>query len=322
MNFKRLVGVTAVLAIGLATAACGGSEDETGTIRILTLPIVDDGAVFYGIDSGIFKEHDVDVQIATTSGGNVGVPAMLGGSADMVMAGPFTALQSAAKGLPVRVVAAASTSLRESESEGDFYEVITGPDSKITSAEELTGTTMAVNVRGGTDELYTKAFLEAHGVDPESVKLVTLPFPDKPAALLSGRIDAAIVGAPFLEGAKAEGAKTLGYPYRTQENPVNPGSYVTTVQFAEDNPELLGRFTDALNEIVAEMEKPENRDAVLKSLSTHTGIDLDQLEGTLLPNFTPKINMEGLREMADFGQKYGLLPEIPDLDEVVLTTAK
>ncbi len=322
MFMKKIsaLGLAAMLVV--AVSACGDSSDAAGpddpTVRILTLPIVDNAAAFYGMDHGIFEEYGVRLETATTAGGNAGIPAMLGGSTDIVMAGGFPAIQAAEKGLPVRILAASSTSLTEEESPEDYVEIVAGPDADITSPDELAGKTMAVNVRGGTNEIYTLAFLEKHGVDPSTVKLVALPFPDMPAALLAGRIDATMIGAPFLQTLKAEGAKTLGYPYRVQENPANPGTYVTTDKFAEENPETLEKLIAALDKVVEEMNKPENREAVLESLSKHTQISVDELESVTFPNFEPGINMAGLRETVQLGQKYGLLGDSPDLEKLVV----
>jgi NitT/TauT family transport system substrate-binding protein len=235
----------------------------------------------------------------------------------MVSAATLSALQAADTGLPIRLVAAAATSLPESESDEDIVAVVSGPGG-VSDASELSGARMAVNVGSGLNELFTRAFVEQHGVDPATIQFVELPFPDQPAALTSARIDATMIGPPFLQQLQESGASTLGYPYRVQDRPVVVSSYITSEEYAAENEETLQNFRDALNEIVEAMADPKNHEAVLESLSEATKIPVEKLESILLPNFTPLIDEDSLTETVELATRFEFMKGSPMLDDILL----
>jgi ABC-type nitrate/sulfonate/bicarbonate transport system substrate-binding protein len=325
MNNKRTLRPLAMASCLALLAACGATGEaetlktsgELDTIRLLTIPIADFAPIFYGQDAGIFEKHGIELSLDMTAGGGAGIPAMLGGSADMVSAATLSALQAADTGLPIRLVAAAATSLPESESDEDIVAVVSGPGG-VSDASELSGARMAVNVGSGLNELFTRAFVEQHGVDPATIQFVELPFPDQPAALTSARIDATMIGPPFLQQLQESGASTLGYPYRVQDRPVVVSSYITSEEYAAENEETLQNFRDALNEIVEAMADPKNHEAVLESLSEATKIPVEKLESILLPNFTPLIDEDSLTETVELATRFEFMKGSPMLDDILL----
>jgi ABC-type nitrate/sulfonate/bicarbonate transport system substrate-binding protein len=130
-----------------------------------------------------------------------------------------------------------------------------------------------------------------------------------------------MIGAPVLQSLQAQQAVVLGYPYRVQDNPVVVGSYMTTEAFAEEQPEALQAFVDALDDIVADMALPENLPAVISSLAAATKIDPAVLEQIVLPNYTATADRASLEETIELAKRYGLLPADPDLDEILLSSA-
>ena len=65
---------------------------------------------------------------------------------------------------------------------------------------------MAVNTLNNIAEVVVKASLQKAGVDPASVKLAEVDFPEMGAALRKGDVDAAFVIEPFVTAERRERA--------------------------------------------------------------------------------------------------------------------
>ena len=119
-RFQNIVFAT----VALALSAPGASAQDK--IRVLSLPILDVGALFYAADEGIFAKHGIEIAKVTTTGGAAGVPAMIGGEADIIYGATITAVLARAQNLPIKVVAAAAVSLPH-DAVRDYVAIVTAP---------------------------------------------------------------------------------------------------------------------------------------------------------------------------------------------------
>jgi NitT/TauT family transport system substrate-binding protein len=321
LKLTRRALIGALGSVAIATSAMAQTAGEPVTLRVLSLPILDVGAMFYAIDQGIFAKHGLKIVGATTAGGAAGVPAMIGGEADVIYGATVTAVLARAQNLPVKIVAAAAVSLPHSAPR-DYVAIITGPDSGVAAPRDLAGKRMLVNTLNNLNHLYTMAWLDQQGVDFSSVQFIELPFPDQPNAVLSGRAAATMIGAPFLQAMEAKNGKLLGWPYRAQSLPVVVGSYMTTDQFAQRNSAALQRFAAALRESIHEMEKPENRQKMITTFSAHTRMPESLVATVTLPSYKTQVDLASLQQTADLARKFGLLKSPVDLNALLLDTAR
>ena len=201
---RRLVPVLSVSL--LALAACGGGDEGSsdgstaeGEVREVTvgaLPILPTAALYAGIEEGFFADHDLEVTVETGQGGAALVPGVMAGQIDFATSNPVSLLQARERGLDVRVVAHWTSAL--SEGDGDINGVVASAGSGLESAADLAGKRVAINTLNGLGDLTIREAVEQDGGDPESVQFVELPFPDMPAALAQGNVDAVWVPEPFL----------------------------------------------------------------------------------------------------------------------------
>ena len=97
----------------------------------------------------------------------------------------------------------ALTAVAASEVEGtnetdNWQNILVKGSSSIRTPADLAGKTVAVNALKGVGEVMIKAALKKVGVDPESVRLLALPFPAMRSALQNGQVDAIWTPEPFL----------------------------------------------------------------------------------------------------------------------------
>ncbi len=319
---KRVRNVLfATSALFLSVFSANAQTPEKQTVRVLSLPILDVGALFYATDQGIFAKHGLEIVKVTTTGGAAGVPAMIGGEADVIYGATVTAVLARAQNLPVKIVAAAAVSLPHSAAR-DYVAIVTAPDSGVAKPSDLAGKRMLVNTLNNLNHLYTMAWLDQQGVDYKSVQFAEAPFPDQPIAVLSGKAAATMIGAPFLQAMEQKGAKILGWPYRAQSLPVVVGSYMTTDQFAQKNPDAIKRFAAGLKEAIQEMSKPENREKMIASFAANTRMSPELVSTVTLPTYKSEVDLQSLQQTADLARKFGLLKNAVDLSSLILDTAR
>jgi NitT/TauT family transport system substrate-binding protein len=87
--------------------------------------------------------------------------------------------------------------------------LLVAPDSKLTSAKDLAGKTVAVSTLKGLDQLVVSVLVGKLGGDVSAVKFVELRPPEMLTALLAGRVDAVNIEDPEFSAARLK-SRMLG----------------------------------------------------------------------------------------------------------------
>ena len=317
---RRWVPVLA--ATTLALAACGGGDDEAsggsagsggeGEVRQVTaglLPVAVTGALQGGIEQGFFEERNIEVTIETGQGGAALLPAVASGEMEFATSNPVSLLQARGEGLDVRVVGHWTSTHAEGE---DVNGVVAHRDSGVTDAAGLAGKRIAVNTLNGMGQLTIDEAVRAGGGDPSGIQYVELPFPDMPAALEAGNVDAVWVPEPFLSQ-----LITGGHPvasYSSQESvPGHPTQlFFTSGQLAESDPELVADFTAALEETLEWAEA--NNDAVRTEAEEFLQTPAGAMANVRIEEFGTDLRREQIERMGELMVEAGLLDNDPDID--------
>jgi NitT/TauT family transport system substrate-binding protein len=206
----RRTGMTLVaagVAVGIGVMAVGGggvaqAAASTTTITVGIPPAVTSGALYVGLQEGFFKQHHLNVKLDVLNGGAATVPALQSGAIQIAQSNVLSEAQAAVAGLTVPCFAGAF------QAEG--LEGLIGDASKgITSAKSLAGKTIAINALDGVNQVAVDAYLAENHVNYRSVHYVSLGFPDMPAALSAGHVDAAVPVEPFRALMLQSGGKLL-----------------------------------------------------------------------------------------------------------------
>ncbi|MGY2083252.1 ABC transporter substrate-binding protein [Blastococcus sp. SYSU DS0539] len=318
--------VTAPLML---VAACGGSDEEPGAasgdgsaggeggavqeVSVGVIPIVDVAPIYLGDQQGFFEDCGLDLTLETGQGGAAIVPAVVSGQSQFGFSNITSLLLAASEGLPLRVVANGVASTGEQGA--DFGAVVTTPDSGITGAADLAGRTVAVNTLNNIGTTTVRESVRAAGGDPDSVQFVELPFPEMPAALEQGNVDAAWVVEPFLALATDEGAQVVTSNFVDTADDLTVAAYFTSEQYAQENPEAVQCFSDAMAQSLEYAQ--ENPDAVREILGEYTQIDPAIAEAMTLPAWPAEVNRDSVQTLSDLAVEDGLLDEAPDLDALL-----
>ena len=106
------------------------------------------------------------------------------------------------------------------------------------------------------------AAVEQDGGDPSAIKFVEVAFPDVPAQLEAGNIDAAWVPEPFVTQLKTRGDALVVEPYQAVVPGLATLTAITTTKLRESDAKLVADFSAAMKETLAWAQDSANEAAV------------------------------------------------------------
>jgi NitT/TauT family transport system substrate-binding protein len=315
----------ALVAAMLALAACGGDDEESGgsassgegggvtKVTVGTLPIANAAPMYLGMKQGFFKEEGLELTPQVAQSGNELITGLVGNDFQFAFLGYVPVIVGKSKGLPVKVIANADNGAETAEDE--WQVIMSKKGSDIREPADLEGQTVAVNALKGVAEVGLKAALEKEGVDPNSVKLLEVPFPEMPAALEADRVDAIWAPEPFLTQVLGQGGQEVLAPYISLGKLFPNGNYASTDQYIEGNKEVVERFARAMNKSTQyATDHPDEARAIIPEF---TQIPPEVAEKIRLPVWQTEIDRAQLEDLVGYTQKYGVIEKPVPADELV-----
>jgi NitT/TauT family transport system substrate-binding protein len=306
-----------LLATSLFATACGSEEGpaagQPDKVTVGVIPILDVAPIYLGLEKGFFDKRDIDLELKQAEGGAAIVPAVVSEQYQFGFSNVVSLLLAQSEGLPVKVVSNGNNSTGVDGE--DFAGLMVKGDSPITSPKDLEGKTVAANTLQNIVDTSVRASVRKDGGDPSKVKFVALPFPEQPAALASGQVDAVFVVEPFQQAVLAEGGRKIASSYVDAADNLTVAAYFTSQQLQAENPDLVKRFTEAMQESLSYADS--HPDEARQIIGTYTKIAPEVIEKVTLPKWPADINRDSLQTMADLAVEDGLIDKAPDLNALL-----
>ena len=265
-----LAGATALLLAGCvqgegadsAAANAEGGEWSTSTLSLdwatynpLSLVVKDQGLIEEALGDS------VEVNWEQSAGSNKANELLRSGSVDIGSTAGSAALFARANGSPIKVI--------DIYSQPEWSAIVVGPDSGITSVEDLAGTSVAAT-KGTDPYFFLLQALETAGLSVDDIEVQNLQHADGRAALDGGSVDAWAGLDPIMAAAEVESGDKLIYrnvDFNTY------GFLNATEDFIDNHADLAQAVVDAYEEARAwALENPEE---TAQLLADAAGIDLD-----------------------------------------------
>ncbi|GAA1661550.1 sulfonate ABC transporter substrate-binding protein [Citricoccus zhacaiensis] len=326
MKRTRLIAVTLTALTALTVTSCssgsisgesnaGASADQASSeltpVTFGALPIANVGALLLGEEKGFFEEEGLDLEISMGQGGNALLPAVHGGNMEFALSGPVVQMVSKDKGLDMKIVSGYSSSLPEGE---DINAVVSAQDSGITSPKGLEGKRVALNTIQAQGDLTIMEAVRQDGGDPEAVEFVEMPFPDMPAALDQGNVDAVWVPDPFLGTLQEQGNQVVVYPYQATVPGQATLLVFTSNEYAQQNPETVSSMQSALKKTLDYAEThPDEVKAQLPEVLKMTPEETEKLR---MEAFTYELDRSQFTELGQLMVDYGYVEQPVDVDSL------
>ena len=211
--------------------------------------------IYLAIEKGYFREQGIDMQFETISGGEAAA-YLTTGQIDLALDALTVALFNAVdRGADMRIIAPAGILTLEDSPLPLVVRKELVDSGEVRGPADLKGRRVAIFARGLTPEyLLTKVF-DPLGMTINDIDPVALPFPDMPAALANGSIDAAVPAEPFATRAVSQGSAVKLI------SAIAPGRMTTVItasgQALRDRPELVQRWAVAYLKGIRDLQPPQ-----------------------------------------------------------------
>ena len=174
-----------------STPASAAAAQQTVPLRVAFTPGHSTLPVHAALANGYFKQNGLDVTV--TEGQDLPTYiAALDKQFDISMTVATVFLGAVAQGVPIKAVAGMQLTVSDPPSNP-----LLTTDPSINSVKDLAGKTVGVPALTGASVFSLPYLLQKNGVDPNSVKLVMVTFPEQADQLNAGRINAALSAPPF-----------------------------------------------------------------------------------------------------------------------------
>lgn len=286
---------------------------ELTPFKVALVPVLTVAPLFVGINEGFFAEEGLDVQPQNVQGGQAVIAAALSGDVDLGFAAMQPAVLAVGSDVPVQAVVPGNVAASTVEAETNALMVSAGSD--IQSLEDLPGKTVSTNAINALLHLLLQQQMVNAGLDPDSVNVVEIPFPEAPAALEQGTVDAVLVPEPFISILGTQGGRIVAPLSVGVSNGQTDSTYIAPVSALERDPELYRAFARAYTKAIEFII--DNPDAARATLTQFTELPEAIIEIVTLPEFQPEFNPESAEFWGNLMVERGLLDESPTAEQVI-----
>jgi NitT/TauT family transport system substrate-binding protein len=189
---KRHAYWIAALAVsaGLAASSTAALAQDKLKLAVGQRGLWDTSVSEVGQRAGIFKKHNLELEILYTQGAGETQQAVISGSADIgIAAGVMGVLSAYSKGAPVRIISAETTGA------GDLYWYVKA-DSPIKTIKDFDGKTIAYSTNGSSTHGVVTAYVQENGLKDAKPTATGGP-PATLTAVMSGQVDVGWAAPPM-----------------------------------------------------------------------------------------------------------------------------
>jgi NitT/TauT family transport system substrate-binding protein len=274
------------------------------------VPYSDDASLFYAQDSGIFRKHGLNVTFVAQASPVAVEASMASGTEQFGFITTPVLVNLATKGVGVKCVSTVDGN-EPTDPANDTTVLVAAKGSGITSIKDLAGKSVAEVQLTSLNSLSVQVLAKQAGIDPNRIHQIAIPFPQMPAALAQGRVQAAVIVAPFTQTALAEGATVLTHPNQV----LFPNGTLTCLDamssYISANPTVASEFRAAMNESVT--YSATHQDVVKQTLVKGLGLTATvAAKQVLATNFATTFNLASITAIENDMKEFGIISTVPD----------
>lgn len=323
---RRAAALGLIASVAIALTACTDSDSPASgqasaqasgdlrQVRVAALPITETAALWGGIEAGIFERHGLKVEVLPAQGGAQAIPALINGDIEFAIGQPFGPFRADLQDLGVAVIGNYASSYPNGD---DINAVVASAKSGITRPAQLAGRKVAVNSLGAAGDVTIMAAVEKDGGDPKKIQFVEVAFPDAPAQLEAGNIDAAWVPEPFVTQLKSRGDTFIVAPYQAVVPGLTTLTTFTTTERMKSDAKLVADFSAAMKETLTWAQDAANEAAVRRAIKDNLKLPEPVADSVKLPRFGWELDRASLAELARLAVKYEVLNKAPNFDRLL-----
>lgn len=280
---KKFSLFLAALFVVVALWGCHDSEvKQTASDDVLTPVTLNEVAhsIFYApqyvaIENGYFEEEGIELKVVTGFGADKVMTAVLSGEADIGFMGSESTIYTYQEGANDVIMNFAQLTQRA----GNF--LVSREPMNDFEWEDLKGKDVLGGRKGGMPEMVFEYILKQNGIDPSKDLNIdqSIDFGSTAAAFSSGKSDYTVEFEPHATALELAGKGYVVASLGEDSGYVPYTAYSAKSSFIEENPELIQKFTNALQkgmdyvqthspEEIAKIIAPQFKETDMKTLTT------------------------------------------------------
>ena len=243
-KFFRIAAALSLTGLLLSGCGAGGSSDKNLTPLVLNEVA---HSIFYApqyaaIELGYFEEEGIDLTLVNGGGADKVMTALISGDAQIGFMGSEASIYVYQEGSQDYAVNFAQLTQRA----GNFL-VGREPEPDF-SWENLRGKKVLGGRAAGMPQMVFEYILKKHGLDPKTDLSIdqSINFGLTAAAFTSSDADYTVEFEPFATTLELEGSGYVVASLGTESGYVPYTAYCTRKSYMEENPELVQKFTNAI----------------------------------------------------------------------------
>lgn len=317
-----------LLLISILLVACSTTPDadtnsptdaDETTIRLGYVPVIIFAPIYVGIERGYFAEEGLTIDLTALQSTNDAVIQLAAGNFEVAAAGGnagvFNAIE---RGLEFKIVAPMHS---EAPPLATPLVISANRTDEIQTIADLAGKRVAINGNGAAIEYWMAQALAQGGLSMDDVEVTAMPFPNMPAALENGSLDAAVISEPLVTINVDNGLLSI-----LSEDYID--GFTATFLFmsqswSEQNPEAARGFMRAYLHACRDLQGDYMTPEIATIIETYTEVPAPIIERSKLAQYDPNgvVPVEDLQTLQTFFMGRGSLEyeDLLDIDPFVDT---
>lgn len=202
-------------------------------------------AVYYGVESGLFRRSGVNVETTLVPSGAAAAAAVTGGSAEVCYTNTLTLVQAHTHDVPMQYVAPGALTVADNPTTA----TLVLKDSPLRTGRDLNGKTIGSSSLRDINAAATLAWIDKTGGDSKSVRVIEVPASAGAAFLEEHRADAVTLNEPAVTQALAGGTtRVLAHPYEAVAPRIIAAGFAAMGPVVDRNRELFAKYARAMHE--------------------------------------------------------------------------
>ena len=239
---RRCISLAAA-AILTSSVARSRAAAATTIVHVGTQPAEFSSDLFFGIDTGIFRSHDLAIDLQFLSNGAQTSAAIIGGSIEVGLVDPLSTALAHVHGLDLVYIAPGC-----GYTDPAPMALVTRAGTGEISAKDLTDKTIGTVSLKNAPQLLAFYWIDHNGGDSKAVKWIEMPFAASLGAIEEKRIDGALLPDPLLVEARKRGFQVTYLRHNELTTRWMVNGWAATRTWADANGALVKRFASAMLE--------------------------------------------------------------------------
>lgn len=331
MRLRCRFGLPFLVVAALVVAGCGGgssggsqagesnSSGNVTSVKLGYVPYADDAPAFLAQENGIFRKHGLNVEFAPAANPTAVVAAMLSGQQQFGFVTDPVLINVNAQGTPLKCVSPV-VGRQPSDPARDSTTLVAAKGSGIKAIADLAGKKVATVQLNSLNSLGVQALAVQAGMDYKSIQLVQIPFPQMPAALGQGRVQAAVIVAPFVQTALGQGATPISHPNRELFAGGTTVCFAALSSYIQQHQGLVTQFNAAMREAILYTRDHESEAKATLAKRMELAPEVAQKQ-VLQTDWNPTLDPDTIDKVQGYMKQFGLLQKTVPASDMIWSGA-